>query len=206
MNRRTSLTHQGDPQLINFPKPRRVTHQGDPQPIDFPEPRRMTHRPSRIRHLILGNSGSGKTTLARRLVGDREVPVLSLDAIAWDPGPVRRPIEDSERALVEFVISNDEWVVEGCYGDLVRAAFPHANTLWFLDPGTDRCLSHCRARPHEADKFATAEEQDAALAHLLEWVARYDERDDEYGRRSHQSAFDDFPGRRRRFTDPERYP
>lgn len=170
------------------------------------------------RLVILGNSGSGKTTLARRLAARGEsvfvqdglpadgAPVLSLDAVAFVDGtPERRPLADSVAELARFADAHDAWVVEGCFGDLAEAALARADGLLFLNPGVEACLAHCRARPWERDKFPTRQAQDALLAGLLDWVARYDERDDEYGLRRHRAVFDAFAGPKRELTDPARY-
>jgi len=132
--------------------------------------------------------------MARRLIGDREIPCLSLDEIAWNDGPERKPLSESLELLDEFVTSNDEWIIEGCYGDLIEAALPHCTELRFLNPGVEVCIEHCRRRPWEPDKFPTPEAQDAMLARLIEWVREYDTRDDEYGSRRHRAIFEQFSG------------
>lgn len=161
------------------------------------------------RLLILGNAGAGKTTLARALAAERApapdapLPVLCLDAVAFDGTAERRPLAESLALLDAFRAEHPEgWIIEGCYADLMRAASPHATELHLLDPGVETCLAHCRARPWEPDKFPTREAQDAALAHLLEWVATYDTRDDEYGRAAHRAVFDAFEGARHEHRAP----
>ena len=74
--------------------------------------------------ILLGNAGAGKSTMARRIIGDEPTPRLSLDEIAWDDGPKRKPLEVSLRMLHAFIQSNEQWIVEGCYSDLIRAALP----------------------------------------------------------------------------------
>jgi len=65
--------------------------------------------------VVLGNAGAGKSTMARRLIGDRQIPRLSLDEVAWDPGAQRKPLHESLERLNAFLNTNDEWVIEGCY-------------------------------------------------------------------------------------------
>ena len=141
-----------------------------------------------MRVVIIGNSGSGKSTLARALSQDGAV-VLSLDDVAWDPGVVRRPHAQSVAAITDFVSQHEHWVIEGCYGELVRAVLPHCDELVFLNPGVDVCLAHCRSRPWEPDKYESKEAQDARLEALLEWVATYEMRDDEFGLACHREGF-----------------
>jgi len=154
------------------------------------------------RILILGNSGSGKTTMARELVATYGLPHLDLDAIAWDDPGVRRPLEESVAELDTFTDFHDRWVIEGSYGTLVRAALPHCTELRFLNPGTETCLAYARARPWEPEKYATAEAQDDGLAFLLEWIGRYDTRDDEYGLAEHRAIFDGFDGPKAEYDAP----
>ena len=74
--------------------------------------------------ILLGNAGAGKSTMARRIIGDEPIARLSLDEIAWDDGPKRKPLEVSLRMLNAFIQSNERWIIEGCYSDLIQAALP----------------------------------------------------------------------------------
>jgi len=154
-----------------------------------------------MKTILLGNAGAGKTTLAAALIGQREIPVLSLDEIAWQAGVQRRPLEESRDALLAFIGPHEQRPIEGCYGDLVEIALPHCEELIFLNPGVDTCVRHCLQRPWEPSKFASAQEQQAALAGLLEWVKTYETRADEYGLARHRQIYDGFPGRKRELRD-----
>jgi adenylate kinase family enzyme len=155
--------------------------------------------------ILLGNAGAGKSTMARRIIGDSPVPRLSLDQIAWDVGPKRKPLELSLRLLNDFIQSNKEWVIEGCYSDLVEAALPHCTELRFLNPGIEVCVAHCHRRPWEPEKFSSPEDQTAMLAQLVQWVREYETREDEYGLKRHRQVFDRFPGRKREYTSVHSY-
>jgi adenylate kinase family enzyme len=152
------------------------------------------------RILIFGNSGSGKTTMARALARERGLPHLDLDSLAWAEAAVRRPLAESVALIEGFVARHPEWVIEGCYGDLLEVVLPHCTELRFLNPGVEACIANCRARPWEPEKYASKEEQDANLAFLLDWVREYDTRDDEYSLARHRRIFDSFPGRKREYA------
>ncbi len=77
-----------------------------------------------MRIVLLGNAGAGKSTMAARLSGGSRIARLSLDSIAWGSGAERLPLPQSLAALREFIDSHDQWIIEGCYGDLVEAALP----------------------------------------------------------------------------------
>jgi len=152
------------------------------------------------RILILGNSGSGKTTMARSLHEEHEIPHLDLDAIAWAAPGERLPLDESVAALRAFDQANPSWVIEGSYGSLVEAALPLCTELRFLNPGAEACVANCQRRPWEPEKYASAAEQDARLAFLLEWVRGYGSREDEYGLAAHQAIFDRFEGAKREYN------
>jgi len=93
----------------------------------------------RMKVLVFGNSGSGKSTYARTLARQH----LDLDSIVWEPGKiaVQRSLESVAASLKSFIDSHPAWVIEGCYGELVRAASVHCTLLVFLNPGIDACLA-----------------------------------------------------------------
>jgi adenylate kinase family enzyme len=150
--------------------------------------------------ILLGNAGAGKTTMARQLIGERNIPRLSLDEIAWGEGIERKPLEVSLRELQQFIEANDRWIIEGCYSDLVEAALPYCTELRFLNPGVEVCVEHCRQRPWEPEKFASGEEQQAMLENLVQWVRDYETREDEYGLKRHRQIFDSFAGNKHEYT------
>jgi hypothetical protein len=148
------------------------------------------------RILIFGNSGSGKTTLARALAAEHGIPHLDLDALAWREPGVRKALAESAAEIDAFAATHAEWVVEGCYGDLLELVAPHCTEMRFLDPGVEACVAHCRARPWEPEKYPSPEAQDAMLEFLIGWVREYDSRTDEYSRMRHRAIFDAFEGRK----------
>jgi adenylate kinase family enzyme len=158
-----------------------------------------------MRLILLGNAGAGKSTMARQLIGSENIPRLSLDEIAWDEGPKRKPLERSLTLLRQFIRGKDQWIIEGCYGDLVEAALPHCTELRFLNPGVETCVAHCNRRPWEPSKFSSAEEQNGMLTQLIQWVKDYETRDDEYGLKRHRRIFDGFSGRKREYTSTASY-
>lgn len=155
--------------------------------------------------VLLGNAGAGKSTMAKRLIGDRAIARLSLDEIAWNPGVERKPLAESIALLEEFIHQHDQWIIEGCYSDLVEAALPHCSELRFLNPGVEVCVAHCRQRPWEPEKFASAAEQQAMLDNLIDWVKAYDHRTDEFGLQRHRAIFDAFPGKKQEYRRVAEY-
>jgi len=157
--------------------------------------------------MIFGNSGSGKTTLAQARAKVHDCPHLDLDTIAWLEDitpPTRRPIPTSQTLITPFLAANDQWIIEGCYADLLNLVTPHATELIFLNPSVETCLANSRARPWEPHKYESPEAQQANLGMLLEWIAQYPLRDDEFSLRAHRKIYDEFPGPKREYTSNSR--
>lgn len=149
-----------------------------------------------MRFAILGNSGSGKSTLGRWLARSAGLAVLDLDTVAWEPDQpaVPRPPALAEAEVAAFCARQPRWVIEGCYANLIEAAFPFAPRLIFLNPGLESCTAHCRSRPWEPHKYRSREEQDANLPPLLQWVAEYYTRDGPMSLRAHEAVFAAYAG------------
>ena len=111
--------------------------------------------------LVFGNSGSGKSTYARAVAARESLAHLDLDSIVWEPGKiaVQRPPESVEASLRNFIDSHTAWIIEGCYGDLVRVASAQCTLLVFLNPGMDACLANNLKRRWEPHKYASLELQ-----------------------------------------------
>lgn len=155
-----------------------------------------------MRIAIIGNSGSGKSTLARDLALTHGLTALDLDTVAWEPEQIAVP-RDRQVALAqvrEFCIHTPQWVVEGCYAGLTRAALPHASLLLFLEPGVQACVANCHSRPWEPHKFKSLQEQNRHFAPLLAWVRAYYQREGDASLREHQALFDAFDGPKHKLT------
>lgn len=155
-----------------------------------------------MRIAIIGNSGSGKTTLARALAREHDLALLDLDTVAWESGKIA-VARDPQQALAQvraFCGSTAQWVVEGCYAGLTRAALADADLLLFLEPGASVCRANCHSRPWEPHKFRSREEQDRHFDHLLAWVDAYYTREGDASLHEHQALFDAFEGRKRKLT------
>jgi adenylate kinase family enzyme len=151
-----------------------------------------------MRVAILGNSGSGKSTLANWLAQSADLAVLDLDSVAWEPDQpaVARSSTLAEADVAKFCTTHSRWVLEGCYGNLIEAAFQFHPFLIFLNPGLESCTAHCLNRPWEPHKYRSKQEQDANLQFLLSWVAGYYTRNGPMSLGTHQAVFDKYPGRK----------
>lgn len=155
--------------------------------------------------ILLGNAGAGKSTLSRSLIAKHPAARLSLDEVAFQSGTERRPLQDSIRDVKRWIADNDRWIIEGCYADIIEPLLEHCDQLIFLNPGIDACISHCRSRPWEPEKFRSRQEQDDNLENLLQWVSSYESRTEEYGLARHRKLFDSFNFKKREYNDPSEY-
>lgn len=155
------------------------------------------------RILIFGNSGSGKSTLARKLVEQFQLTHLDLDTLAWLPHtpPRRTPLDESKHKINHFMQSNADWVIEGCYTDLLEHAATSATEAVFMNLSTEHCIRNARKRPWEPHKYASKSEQDANLEMLIDWIKAYSTRDDTFSHRMHQSFFESFIGIKKMYTE-----
>ncbi len=158
-----------------------------------------------MKAIFIGNAGSGKSTLSREVQLRQQVAVLSLDEVAFQNGAVRRPIEESIAEVKRFIEKNKSWIIEGCYSDIITGVLDYCEELVFLNPGVDKCIAHCRARPWEPEKFSSQEEQNQNLEKLIEWVREYETRSDEYGLARHRALYESFKGRKFELTEPSQY-
>lgn len=85
---------------------------------------------------IIGCSGSGKTYLANALAKKYNIPHFDLDDIQWDNNAegygTKRPLEE-RNALLQEVLNNNEWVIEGVYYAWVQQSFDEADKIYVLD-------------------------------------------------------------------------
>lgn len=162
--------------------------------------RGIVKRQNRI--AIIGNAGSGKSTLAWQLAGQLDLALLDLDIVAWEPDriAVPRPPAAAVADVKAFCRSYPQWVVEGCYPDLIGTTLQWRPHLVLLDPGLDQCLANCRARPWEPHKYRSRAEQDRKLDMLLAWVAGYYHRGGDMSLEAHEALFEAYRGPKQRLS------
>jgi len=158
-----------------------------------------------MKTILIGNSGSGKSTLSRKLLKAESAARLSLDELAFSVGAERRPLNDSIEDAMRFIETNESWIIEGCYADIISPLLPFAETLIFLNPGIETCVLHCQSRPWEPEKFPSPAAQHANLENLINWVREYESRNDEYGLSRHRALYESFQGNKIEYNNPADY-
>ena len=150
---------------------------------------------------MFGNSGSGKSTLAIYLSAKHNLNHLDLDSLAWQnlTPPTRKSLHESAALIDLFLQQSNNWVVEGCYSDLLELVTIHANEMIFLNPGVEACVQNCKSRPWEPHKYKSLKAQNENLNMLLSWVEKYAQRNDEFSLNSHLKLFKNFTGKKTEF-------
>ena len=141
--------------------------------------------------MVIGNSGVGKSWLAERIAHRTGGDWVDLDGIHWmdDSYGVAR---SADAALVQLrqATQAERWVVEGIYGDLIRAVAPHAAALIWLCLDEDECVASIRARGvrHNGNE--------RNLEALIQWAQSYRTRTGSSSYRAHELLFNEFAGDR----------
>lgn len=151
---------------------------------------------------IFGNSGSGKSTLAKHLCETENLAHLDLDSLAWQPGapPVRKPWLESKWDIMGFIESQQGWVIEGCYSDLLEIVVGYAEEIIYMDLPIEACIANAKARPWETHKYESMEAQNANLDMLIEWIADYPNRIDSCSQAAHEKLYKNFAGKKTMLT------
>ena len=120
-----------------------------------------------------------------------------------DGGRRSRALADSLAALEQFMAAHDEWVIEGCYGDLIEVAAAHCTELRFLNPGADVCVANAQRRPWEPTYCESPEEQRRLLGPLIAFIRDYEHMAGECGLARHRAIFAAYPGGKREYTQQD---
>lgn len=154
------------------------------------------------RVLIFGNSGSGKSTLAWQLAEKSKLVHLDLDILAWLPTtpPERASLSDSKEKIAKFTKSQDNWVIEGGYTDLLELLACEANEIIFMNLPVDLCVENAKNRPWEPHKYESKEAQDKNLEMLISWIRQYKEREGVFSFDSHMNFYEKYSGSKKMIT------
>ena len=155
--------------------------------------------------VIFGNSGSGKSTLATELALKNQLAHLDLDTIAWKASktPERQTIVESSQSINDFLIAHNNWVIEGCYADLLEIVTPKADKVIFLNLPASACVENAKNRPWEPHKYKSKEAQDENLDMLIDWILQYTSRNDTFSKVAHEKLFEEFQGKKTMYVSNE---
>lgn len=127
---------------------------------------------------------------------------LDLDTLAWQPTlpPERRPLTESRKDIDVFIESNEGWVIEGCYTDLLEIAKAASSEIVFMNISVESCIANAKSRPWEPHKYESKEAQDANLEMLVDWISQYAERSGVFSESAHTAFYESYTGKKTMIT------
>ncbi|WP_036178840.1 AAA family ATPase [Marinomonas sp. MED121] len=155
------------------------------------------------RIIVFGNSASGKSSLAKKLSLIHKLAHLDLDTLAWQLDadvPKRASLANSKKVIDSFIQGNDNWVIEGCYADLLSLVTKESTQAYFMDLPISECIENAKKRPWEPHKYESKQAQDANLDMLIEWIRAYETREDCFSKQAHMALYDAFEGEKTRIV------
>ncbi len=83
--------------------------------------------------LVVGRSGSGKTTFSEKLGKALGRKVIHLDNLFWKPGWVRAFNTAEWEKVIQELISEDEWILDGNYHNTLDMRLRRADAVFLLE-------------------------------------------------------------------------
>ena len=96
--------------------------------------------------LICGFAGSGKSTLAKTLGNIYDIEVLHIDKLHFYPGMVIRERDLLEKDIKDFMVSHNDWVIDGNYYTHNPERFDEADKILYLKFKRLTCLNRILSR------------------------------------------------------------
>lgn len=97
------------------------------------------------RVLVLGCCGAGKSTFARKLHTIIQKEVIHLDQHYWKENWTESTQEEWNPVVTELA-SKPEWIMDGNYGSSFDIRLPMADTIFYFDFPTWKCLWRITSR------------------------------------------------------------
>lgn len=127
---------------------------------------------------IIGCSGSGKTHLAQALSQKYGIPHFDLDDIQWDnhaQGYGVKMSPEKRNALLQEILQNDQWILEGVYYTWVLQSFEEADRIYVLDMPKHVYISRIilRSIKRKLGIQKGKRETVKSVYHLLKWTDKF---------------------------------
>ena len=127
-----------------------------------------------MKAMVIGCPGSGKSRFSKLLGQYSGTPVWHLDRMYWNSDRTNVGREELIRRQLA-VMENESWILDGNYAGTMQLRFDRCDTVYFLDYGTDICISGIRQRmgtKHDDLPWSEPEQEDEEF---LRFVREYRE-------------------------------
>ena len=126
---------------------------------------------------IIGGSGSGKSTLAQALGERYGVPVCDLDRLQWGGAYGQRRPEAERAAMLQEVLAQRDWIIEGVYCAWTAETFAQADAICLLEPPPALCRRRVIRRYYRRKRQGAGHgETLQSLRALLRWMDAFQTR------------------------------
>ena len=58
--------------------------------------------------------------------------------------PERKPLPESAQEINRFIQAHENWVIEGCYADLLEIALVKSNEIIFMNLSIKACIANAK--------------------------------------------------------------
>lgn len=131
---------------------------------------------------IIGGSGSGKSYLANKLSKEYGIAHYDLDDLQWDNKAESYGVKrnaDERRAMLQDILKNEEWIIEGVYYKWCKQCFADADKIYLLQVPkrvyTYRIVKRFIKRKLGLEKGK--KETIKSLIELIKWADSYEKND-----------------------------
>lgn len=91
------------------------------------------------RVMVIGCCGAGKSTFSRKLNALTGLPLIHLDQEYWNAN-WKETDQKVWQEKVKQIVKRDSWIIDGNYGSTLNVRLERADTIFYLDFSTAKCL------------------------------------------------------------------
>lgn len=125
------------------------------------------------RIMIIGSGGAGKSTLSLQISKITKIPVVHLDSYYWKPNWEKTP-SDKWEAIVQNLINENNWIIDGNYGGTMELRFNKADTIIFLDFPRIKCLFRATKRRYSKKRVDEIKDCKEMMDwEFIKWIWNY---------------------------------
>lgn len=89
--------------------------------------------------LVIGSGGAGKSTFSRRLGKIKNIEVIHLDKVYWQPNWIE-PSKGAWQQTIKGILEKNAWILDGNFGGMVDLRLEVCDTVILLDLPRFVCL------------------------------------------------------------------